>query len=161
MNLIKENPLVTDLVDEKTTKLDSRVQFFGECDELSCRLMEIRCMIEDNDIKENLLVIVRKLLIIMAEIAHGKSKLQEDSLKWLVNLNKEYEENNGVVVEFVLPGQNLLSSRVHIARCAARKAELAYAKVYKEYNTSLIIFEYLNKLSTLLYNLALRFEKNN
>ena len=159
MSLVKENPLVTDLVGEKTTKLDSRVSFFGECDELSCRLMEIRCMIDDNDIKENLVKIVNDLMIVMAEIAKGKSKLDVKSLEWLIALNKKYEENNGIVTEFVLPGQNLISSRIHITRCVARKTELAYAKVYNEYNTSLIIFEYLNKLSTLLYNLGLRFEK--
>ena len=82
-----------------------------------------------------------------------------ESLDWLIALNKEYEENNGVVVEFVLPGQNLVSSRIHITRCIARKVELAYAKVYSEYKTSEIIFEYLNKLSLLLYNLGLRYEK--
>ena len=159
MSIIKQNPLITDLVGEKTTKLDCRVAFFGECDELSCRLMELRCLIDDKDIKEELLVIVNKLMIVMAEIAGGNSIVEEKDLEWLLCLNKKYEENNGVVTEFVLPGQNLLSSRIHITRCIARKAELAYAKVYSEHNTSLIIFEYLNKLSTLLYNLALRFEK--
>ena len=159
MSLLKDNPLITDLVGEKTTKLDSRVAFFGECDELSCRLMEIRCMIDEEKIKDSLLNIVNDLMIIMAEVAKGKSTLSMESLDWLIALNKEYEENNGVVVEFVLPGQNLVSSRIHITRCIARKVELAYAKVYSEYKTSEIIFEYLNKLSLLLYNLGLRYEK--
>lgn len=159
MSLIKENPLVTDLVGEKTTKLDSRVIFFGECDELSCHIMEVRCMIDDSEIKEELLTIVKELSIIMGEIALGKSKLQEQSLIWLKQLIKKYEENNGIITEFVLPGQNLLSSRIHIARCVARRTELTYAKVYDQYKTSLIIFEYLNKLSTLFYDLALKYEK--
>ena len=63
MSLVKENPLVTDLVGEKTTKLDNRVIFFGECDELSCHIMEIRCMIDDEQIKEELLTIVKELSI--------------------------------------------------------------------------------------------------
>ena len=159
MSIIKENPLVTDLVGEKTTKLDNRVIFFGECDELSCHIMEIRCMIDDEQIKEELLTIVKELSIIMGEIALGKCKLQEESLVWLKQLIKKYEENNGIITEFVLPGQNLLSSRIHITRCVARRCELTYAKVYDQYKTSLIIFEYLNKLSTLFYDLALRYEK--
>ena len=159
MRLVKENPLVTDLVGEKTTKLDNRVVFFGECDELSCHIMEIRCMIDDEQIKEELLTIVKELSIIMGEIALGKCKLQEESLIWLKQLIKKYEENNGIITEFVLPGQNLLSSRIHITRCVARRCELTYAKVYDQYKTSLIIFEYLNKLSTLFYDLALRYEK--
>ena len=159
MSIIKENPLVTDLVGEKTTKLDNRVMFFGECDELSCHIMEIRCMIDDEEIKEELLTIVKELSTIMGEIALGKSKLQESSLIWLKQLIKKYEENNGIITEFVLPGQNLLSSRIHITRCVARRCELTYAKVYDQYKTSLIIFEYLNKLSTLFYDLALKYEK--
>lgn len=156
---IKENPLVTDLVGQKTTKLDSRVIFFGECDELSCHIMEIRCMIEDETIKEELLTIVKELSTIMGEIALGKSKLLEQSLINLINLVKKYELNNGIITEFILPGQNLLSSRIHITRCVARRCELAYAKVYNDYKTSDIIFEYLNKLSTLFYALALKYEK--
>jgi len=159
MSLVKENPLVTDLVGEKTTKLDNRVIFFGECDELSCHIMEIRCMIDDDIIKEELLTIVKELSIVMGEVALGKCKLQEDSLIWLKQLIKKYEDNNGVITEFVLPGQNLISSRIHITRCVARRTELAYAKVYDQYKTSLVIFEYLNKLSTLFYDLALRYEK--
>lgn len=159
MSIIKENPLVTDLVGQKTTKLDNRVIFFGECDELSCHIMEIRCMIDDEEIKEELLTIVKELSTIMGEIALGKSKLQESSLIWLKQLIKKYEENNGIITEFVLPGQNLLTSRIHITRCVARRCELSYAKVYDQYKTSLIIFEYLNKLSTLFYDLALKYEK--
>ena len=158
MSLLKENPLITDLVGKKTTKLDNRVCFFGECDELSCHIMEIRSMIDDNTIKEELVTIVKELSTIMGEIAGGKSKLQEASLINLVNIIKKYEENNGIITEFVLPGQNLLSSRIHITRCVARRCELTYAKVYNEYKTSELIFEYLNKLSTLFYALALAFE---
>jgi len=115
-------------------------------------------MIDDNTIKEELVIIVKELSTIMGEIAGGKSKLQEASLINLVNIIKKYEENNGIITEFVLPGQNLLSSRIHITRCVARRCELTYAKVYNEYKTSELIFEYLNKLSTLFYALALAFE---
>ena len=156
---VKENPLVTDLVGQKTTKLDSRVCFFGECDELSCHIMEIRCLIEDEEIKEELLTIVKELSIIMGEVALGKTKLDEKSLNNLVVLVKKYEQNNGIITEFVIPGQNLISSRIHITRCVARRCELAYAKVYNDYKTSKIIFEYLNKLSTLFFALALKYEK--
>lgn len=159
MGYIKENPLVTDLVGEKTTKLDNRVIFFGVCDELSCHIMEIKNMIDDDEIKQELLIIVKELSTVMGEIAGGKTKLLENSLINLISLVKKYEENNGIITEFILPGQNLLSSRIHITRCVARRCELQYAKVYNEYQTSKIIFEYLNKLSTLFYALALKYEK--
>ena len=152
MIVLKDNPLITDLVGEQTTKLDNRIIFFGYCDELSSHIMELKNIINDSDVQNEL------VSIIMGEIAGGKSKLELNSLNNLVNLIKKYEQNNGVLTEFVLPGQTLLSSKIHITRCVARRTELCYAKVYNEYNSSEIIFEYLNKLSTFFYSLALKYE---
>lgn len=157
MNL-KPNPLVTDLVGQKTTKLDSRVIFFGACDELSCHLMYVRCVIKENELKEEIANIVKILSQMMGEVAGGKSKITEQHLEDLLNVVDKYQVNFGILTNFVLPGQNQVSSSIHIARCVARRAELAYAKVYDEHGGSDIIFEYLNKLSTLLYAIALRYE---
>ena len=155
---LKENPLVTDLIGQKTTKLDSRVIFFGTCDELSCHIMNIRCMIDDAVLKEELENIVKTLSAIMGEVAGSKNKVQEESLEYVLGLVKKYEVNFGIVTNFVLPGQTKKACAIHITRCVARRAELAYAKVYAEHHTSDIIFEYLNKLSTLFYNIALKYE---
>lgn len=154
----KDNPLITDLVGIKTNKLDPRIMFFGTCDELSCHMMEVRCLIDDVELKKEIEKIVSNLSIIMGEVALGKCKLAEDQLIDLINLIKEYEVNNGVLTKFVLPGQTLISARIHITRCVARRTELAYAKVYDEFGGSDVIFEYLNKLSTLLFALAQKFE---
>lgn len=156
--ILKENPLVTDLVNEKTTKLDSRVIFFGNCDELSCHIMEVRSIVKDDDLKEELMIIASKLSTIMGEVANGKTKLTFEDLSNIIDLVNKYEKNNGVITKFVLPGQTQDSARIHIARCVARRCELSYAKVYSEYDGSKIIFEYLNKLSTLLYAIALKYD---
>ena len=152
---LKENPLVTDLVGAKTTKLDSRVIFFGNCDELSCHLMEVRCIVNEDDLKTELEQIVSTLSSMMGEVAGGQSRITETDLEELLVVVKKYEINFGRITKFVLPGQNLTSSRIHIARCVARRCELSYAKVYSEFGGNDYIFEYLNKISTLLYSLAL------
>ena len=155
---LKENPLVTDLVGAKTTKLDSRVIFFGNCDELSCHLMEVRCLVNEEDLKTELEQIVSTLSLMMGEVAGGKSRITETDLEELLVVVKKYEIYFGRITKFVLPGQNLTSSRIHIARCVARRCELSYAKVYSEFGGNDYIFEYLNKISTLLYSIALRYE---
>lgn len=155
---LKSNPLVTDLVGAKTTKLDSRVIFFGACDELSCHIMEVRCIVSDNTLKNELAQIAANLSIMMGEVAGGKCEITMSHLEELLKLCSKYEQNNGIITKFVLPGQTIESARIHIARCVARRAELSYAKVYDEYGGSDIIFEYLNKISTLLYALALNFD---
>ena len=76
----------------------------------------------------------------------------------MIFLVNKYQENGGVLTKFVIPGQNIVSADIHIARCKVRDAELSYAKVYSEHGGSDYIFEYLNKLSTLLFAIALKYE---
>ena len=47
---LKENPLVTALVGASTTKLDSRIAFFGKTDTLSCHLMKVRSLIKEEEL---------------------------------------------------------------------------------------------------------------
>ena len=58
---LKENPLTTALVGGSTTKLDSRIAFFGKTDELSCHLMKIRALVIEVELKEELVTIVSTL----------------------------------------------------------------------------------------------------
>ena len=155
---LKENPLTTALVGGSTTKLDSRIAFFGKTDELSCHLMKVRALVKEEELKEELVTIVSTLSNIMGEVAGSKFRLGEKEVEWMISLVKKYQENNGILTKFVIPGQNIVSADIHIARCKVREAELSYAKVYAEHNGSDYIFEYLNKLSTLLFAIALKYE---
>ena len=155
---LKENPLVTALVGGSTTKLDSRIAFFGKTDELSCHLMKVRALVKEEELKEELVTIVSTLSSIMGEVAGSKFRLSETEVEWMISLVNKYQENGGVLTKFVIPGQNIVSADIHIARCKVRDAELSYAKVYSEHGGSDYIFEYLNKLSTLLFAIALKYE---
>lgn len=155
---LKENPLVTALVGGRTTKLDSRIAFFGQADKLSCHLMKVRSLVKEEDLKEELVTIVSTLSSIMGEVAGSKFRLSEKEVEWMISLVNKYQENGGKLTKFVIPGQNIVSADIHIARCVTREVELAYAKVYVDHNGSDYIFEYLNKLSTLLFAIALKYE---
>ena len=155
---LKENPWITALVGATTTKLDSRIAFFGKTDELSCHLMKVRALVKEEELKEELVTIVSTLSSIMGEVAGSKFRLSETEVEWMISLVNKYQENGGVLTKFVIPGQNIVSADIHIARCKVRDAELSYAKVYSEHGGSDYIFEYLNKLSTLLFAIALKYE---
>ena len=156
--ILKENPLVTALVGKTTTKLDSRIAFFGKTDELSCHLMKVRALVQENELTEELVTIVSTLSSSMGEVAGSKFRLSEKEVEWMIDLVKKYQENDGILTKFVIPGQNVVSADIHIARCKVRDAELAYAKVYSEHGGSDYVFEYLNKLSTLMFAVALKYE---
>ena len=152
--MLKENPLTTDLVGDKTTKTDERVAFFGAVDELSAHIMELTHYIEDVPMQMELRKIVSMLSTMMAEVAGGLGHIDEKHLNELIEVVKKYEEQAGPFTSFVLPGTTLMGARVHVVRTVTRRAELAYAKVYEKYGGSGYIFEYLNKMSTLFYAIA-------
>ena len=152
--MLKENPLTTDLVGDKTTKTDERVAFFGAVDELSAHIMELTHYIEDVPMQMELRKIVSMLSTMMAEVAGGLGHIGEKHLNELMEVVKKYEEKAGPFTSFVLPGTTLMGARVHVVRTVTRRAELAYAKVYEKYGGSGYLFEYLNKMSTLFYAIA-------
>lgn len=164
--IYKENPLLTSLVGDVTSKTDKRIEFFGVCDELGCHLMKVRNLIqgyrdatEKFEVEDDLLWLVKTLSTIMSEVAGSKVALEEKELE---RLYERMESLNVKFEKFTLPGETLLSSDIHIARCVSRRCELAYARLWEEDTehkfTSKIVFQFLNKISTYLYNLARYFE---
>ncbi len=157
--MIKEQPLDTDLVGGKTIKTDERIVFFGAVDELSARIMELTHYLEDVKMQMELKKIVSLLSVMMAEVAGGCGHIGDRHLTELMETVKKYEEIAGPFTSFVLPGTTLMGARVHVVRTVTRRAELAYAVVYEKYGGSKLIFEYLNKLSTLFYAIARIFDE--
>ena len=157
---IKENPLKTALVHGHTTKTDIRVITNGKIDMLSSYMMRLTHLIKDvedyQEVKLELENIVKTLSFIMGIIAGTGKELEDEKVFELMDLCEKHSKP--MTFKFVLPGQTLLSSEIHIVRPLTRECELSYAKVYEEHGGSNNIFEYFNKLSTYLYALALKYE---
>ncbi len=157
---MKNQPLVTDLVGDKTLKTDEKIEFFGQIDELSAFIMEFIHYADDKILEMQLKKIVNVLSVASGEIAGGYGHVGELHLNELNELLNEYNEKVGPFKGFILPGETLKGAKVHILRTICRRVERAYAKVYEKYQTSLIIFEYLNKLSSLFFALARTYDEN-
>lgn len=156
---MKDKPLETALVGGFTTKCDERIEFFGETDTLSSYIMELTHHLNDQKLVEELKDIVKELSNIMAIVAGVDKQFEEEKILKVLDLIKKYKSSGVLLKEFVLPGQTLLSAKIHIVRVHTRTCERRYAKVYEKYGGQNNIFEYLNKLSTLFYELALYYEK--
>lgn len=157
---MKDKPLETALVGGITTKCDERIEFFGETDTVSSYIMELIHHLNDQDLVDALKDIVKELSNIMAIVAGVKKEFEKEKILKILELIKKYKSSGIVLKEFVLPGQTLLSAKIHIVRTHVRTCERRYAKVYEKYGGQENIFEYLNKLSTLFYELALYYEKS-
>ena len=157
-SIIKEKPLDTALVGTMTTKCDERIEFFGETDMLSSYIMELTHYIKNKELADELKEIVKTLSYIMGLVAGVKKEFEVTYIESILELIKKYKTSQPILKEFVLPGQTLLSAKIHIVRTHARTCERRYAKVYEKYGGQNTIFEYLNKLSTFFYELALFYE---
>ncbi len=152
--MIKENQLSTDLIGEKTTKTDDKIELLGQLDETSASIMEFYHDIKEQSLKEKLKGIVIVLSKAMAEIAGVGVRVEEIHLTELVHAVDEYNQKAGSFNGFVVPGVTYIGAKAHVVRTVIRRAERAYAKVYENSGGSKIIFEYLNKLSSLFFAVA-------
>ncbi len=152
--MIKDKPLTTDLIGDKTIKTDEKIEFFGQADELSALIMEFTHYIEDKTLINQLRKTVNLLSVMMAEVAGGFGHIGELHVTELTELSNEYMEKAGKFTAFCLPGETLLGAKAHVLRTVTRRVERAYAKAYEKYGGSNCIFEYLNKLSTFFYAVA-------
>lgn len=156
---MKKEMLPTALVGNMTTKTDLRIDFFGEVDEFSAYIMDLYHNVNDQELKDYLLEIVKNLSKIMGIVAGSKAEFSDDELNSLLKMIDKYLILTGKLTSFAIPGLTPLSAKIHIVRTVCRRAERAYARVYEKYGGNNFIFEYLNKLSTFFYNLALYYEK--
>ncbi len=156
--MIKKEPLKTDLIGDKTLKTDEKINFFGEVDELSAFIMEFTHYSQNEELNAELIDIVKTLSIILGEVAGSENKITTFTLQKLLSLSKFYKEKAGGFKEFVLPGNTLKGAKAHVLRTVTRRCERAYANVYEKYGGSELIFEYLNKLSTLFFYIACDFD---
>jgi len=152
--MLKKEPLVTDLVGGKTKKTDERIAFFGAADELSAHIMRLTHYVDNGELKNELCGEVRTLSAIMGEVAGGGRFIGDKEVGELCGKIAKYEKTAGAFSGFVLPGQTAAGAEAHIVRTVARRAELAYAKVFETNGGSGYIFEYLNKLSSLFFAIA-------
>lgn len=156
---MKKEMLPTALVGSMTTKTDLKIDFFGEVDEFSAYIMDLYHNVNDQELKNYLIEIVKNLSKIMGIVAGSKAEFSEEELNSLLKMIDKYLILTGKLTSFTIPGLTPLSAKIHIVRTICRRAERAYARVYEKYGGNNFIFEYLNKLSTFFYNLALYYEK--
>lgn len=152
----------------RVVKDDPRVELAGDLDELCSFLGLAKSLAKNNLVKRRLESVQRDLFVIGAEVA--------TAARFLNKLNKRIDESDVRRLEgiidiletkrspaervFCLPGKNLVSGVLDVARAVARRAERRATTVFKKkpIKNSFILI-YLNRLSDLLYLLARASEK--
>lgn len=132
-------------------KDDFLVETLGEVDEFNSRLGEIIAL--NKRLKKDCVLyeIQKKMLVAGAEIAEfkGCKKISAQDLEFLENEIEKLEKKLPELKNFIIPGGNVVSAKLHVARTLCRKIERRIVAMKKKN-----LIPYFNRLSDLLFLIA-------
>lgn len=145
----------------RVPKYHIKIEAYGTVDELMAHTALLRDMVKDDDIREELLVIIERLMSAASVIAADGDDLP-DNMPSLAESDVEYLERSIDVMDhslpqltsFILPGGEPSSSQAHIARTVCRRAERMILRLSEEEDVEELIVKYFNRLSDYYFLLS-------
>lgn len=142
-------------------KSDSRVEAYGQVDELNSTLGAAASFLGDSELKELLFGIQRDLFSLGAQLAdpnqHGKkqkSRLDSGRITALEESIDRFETELPPLRQFILAGGVPAGAMLHVARTVCRRAERRVTALSESVEIDSRNIEYLNRLSDFLFVLA-------
>ncbi|MDQ2867569.1 MAG: cob(I)yrinic acid a,c-diamide adenosyltransferase [Verrucomicrobiota bacterium] len=156
----------------RVPKTDHRVDAYGCVDEVNSALGLARASTANTFAKEELLKVQRELITVMGELATATVDLpryQKDGygittsamVDRLTSIIDGIEDGKAMVFkDWVIPGDNVGSATLDVARTTCRRAERRVAALlHQDVNFNVEILRYLNRLSDLCWLLARKLER--
>jgi cob(I)alamin adenosyltransferase len=146
----------------RVSKADSRVDAYGEVDELNSCLGVVRAQGVDSDLAAALEAIQRDLFALGARLADpsariaghvSKVAIAEAEVERLEQLIDRLEAELPPLRKFVLPGGSPAGAMLHLARTVCRRAERRVIALGADAVPPIVVV-YLNRLSDLLFVMA-------
>jgi len=159
------------LYGRRISKTAPRVAAYGAVDELSAALGMARAQLKSDDLSGEIERIQRELIALMGLLAlHPKDKerfeasampkFKPEMVRALEAKIKQLEDSQGSWKDWVLPGANVPSAALEMARTVCRRAERDVVGIHEdaveEYGDVIV---YLNRLADLLWLMARAAEK--
>ena len=145
----------------RVRKDDSRVDAYGEIDELNAWLGLVRASRVDADLDAELVLLQRDLFALGAQLADPadkiadrvtKAALGDDEIARLERLIDRLEADLPPLRRFILAGGSPAGAALHVARTVCRRAERRIVALSPAVDPVLVRF--VNRLSDLLFVLA-------
>jgi len=145
----------------RVPKYHSRIEAYGEVDELNSFIGLLRDQDIDKESQYTLIRIQKKLFVIGSMLATPDKKdiakiktIEMKDVYFLENEIDRMQSNLSEINTFIIPGGNVLVSCSHIIRSICRRAERAVIKLSTEVEIDDIIIMFLNRLSDYFFVLA-------
>lgn len=146
---------------KRVSKDDTRVEAYGDIDELNAILGVCLADLKHDDLRSLLIQIQNDLFAVGAQLANPSKKKQKEKsrftgekIEYLETSIDRYEEELPPMKDFILPGGHTSSARLHFARTLCRRAERQMVHLMRTEEVDPLILVYLNRLSDLLFVLA-------
>jgi len=152
---------------KRVPKYHDRIEAYGTIDELISYIGLLRDQnIEENS--KNILITIQKKLMICASLLATTIEDSNDKLPELKESDIEYLEKEIDIIEnslpelksFILPGGHISVSICHIARNICRRAERRVVYLTQNYEIDSNIIKYLNRLSDFLFVFSRKLSKD-
>jgi len=160
----------TDIVGDRVSKDSPVIEFIGELDELVSFIGLVKAYLKSKDNEEYKCVISmlteiqQKLMHIssyVATLGRKTSPISKDTLSKVDEIIEDLSSKVSIPREFVIPGASVTSSLFHVIRAICRRVERRAVKLFREKIIDSNTYVYINRLSDLLYLLALYLNKLN
>ncbi|HJM46928.1 MAG TPA: cob(I)yrinic acid a,c-diamide adenosyltransferase [Candidatus Marinimicrobia bacterium] len=142
---------------EVVSKSSLEIHVLGDLDELSSVLGIVKVSCQTEELRSNIENIQNDIFNIGGEVAlrnSGNKLLQKDRVDILEKEIENISNKLPPLKEFLLPGENGLSSKIHHARSVCRRAERSLVALTEKNSYRHIWIQYLNRLSDYLFVLA-------
>ncbi|WP_313032061.1 cob(I)yrinic acid a,c-diamide adenosyltransferase [Soonwooa sp.] len=151
----------------RISKASSRVESYGNIDELNAFIGVAKSYVTDSRVLEQLKKIQFDLFTVGSEaatpidklfLANGKARLplviSEKEIEELENWIDAFEEELEPLQYFILPGGGKAATHFHVARTVCRRAERSMVFLNESEEVRPELIKYLNRLSDYLFVLS-------
>jgi cob(I)alamin adenosyltransferase len=135
---------------ERVAKDDPRVEAYGTVDELGAFVALLREELTQDDLRDDLLRILKALMAVGGSLAGGAG-VPETETAWLESRIDALSETLPPLTRFTVPGGARAIALAHVCRTVCRRAERSAIRA-KTTNTAALT--YLNRLSDYFYILG-------
>ena len=146
-------------------KNDRRVEAYGAVDELNSQIGVARALVKKGTINDILRTVQRELFTLGGDLATTGASLNVPRIERTHVMNLEHTVDQIYVQleplhRFILPAGGMIAAELHVARGVCRRAERRVVALSREEQVNAQAVPYLNRLSTLLFELARLANKN-
>ena len=145
----------------RVSKNDLRINAYGTVDELNAHVGMLRDLVDNNELKHNLLEIQDRLFTAGSLLAVGEKgtkmklpELHKSDIECLESWIDKMDTDLPPMRTFVLPGGHVTVSTCHIVRTVCRRAERLIVELSNQLEVAEVIVAYFNRLSDYFFTLS-------